>query len=223
MEEFWDSEAMILFQYVASALALSVVGNITRNVFQTYSLPRKDKSSTEIPQFSNIEEGVKFLESLSRKELLQIFLQSRQPSNLSEVEGEWNGHLLDNGPVLTPITSFISNQLFGIKNGRKWNGKVFGNSGVGINRFLAGQTTRKEHKFDYSIQSSKVDPKGNAVRLIYSKYQPLYSPWNTMSDEVRLLPGSVDILIGMGCMGWSGGFLNAAPFCLSRAESKKDG
>lgn len=215
---------MLLLQAVASALALSLVGNISRNVYQTYSLPRQDPSSRnliDIPTFSSSQEGVQYLESLNRKELLNIYLQSQPPSNLSQIEGEWNGRLLDNGPVLTIVTAFLSNQLFGIRNGMKWNGKEFRQGGIGINRFLASGSTNREHEFDYKIQSSKVAPAGNAVRLKYSKYQSLFSLWRTMSDEVRLIPGDVEILIGMGCMGWSGGFLNAAPFCLFREEPKQ--
>ena len=41
-----------------------------------------------------------------------------------------------------------------------------------------------------------------------------------MVDELRVLKlpedSSVEVMIGMGCMAWSGGMLNASPFCLWR-------
>lgn len=41
--------------------------------------------------------------------------------------------------------------------------------------------------------------------------------WNTMKDEIRVVPGTNNtILIGLGSLQWSGGMINAAPFCLYR-------
>jgi hypothetical protein len=75
---------------------------------------------------------------------------------------------------------------------------------------------KKQHEFDFSIECSKIQPNKNSksILLKYSKYQLPISLWYTMTDEIRLLPGTNNIFLGMGCMTWSGGTLNAAPFCL---------
>jgi hypothetical protein len=79
---------------------------------------------------------------------------------------------------------------------------------------------------------------GDALILDYNRYQPWYSPWRTMTDEIRVVrlsspspssflgvaPGDGEgsdgtVLLGWGCMKWSGGILNASPFCLYRTSS----
>jgi hypothetical protein len=41
-------------------------------------------------------------------------------------------------------------------------------------------------------------------------------------DEVRLVPGHDDILVGLGSMAWSGGMANSAQFCLKRIPLEND-
>lgn len=157
---------------------------------------------------------VTHLQSLSRKELLLLFCTSPAPSDLEILSGEWSGILLNNNNLgMTLIGSkFMSNILFG--RGRPWNGKMFGPGGKGMNRFRGkyNGAMRMEHSFDFSIQESKIKSGTTSVVLDYSKYQFPLSLWHTMKDEVRCLPCGV--LIGFGCMAWSGGMMNAAPFCL---------
>jgi hypothetical protein len=62
-----------------------------------------------------------------------------------------------------------------------------------------------------------------ALILTYRRLQPWYSPWRTMTDELRLLrtsPSGPTVLLGWGCMAWSEGILNASPFCLYRKDAR---
>ena len=123
----------------------------------------------------------------------------------------------------TFVTRFLTNGLFGKR--RAWNGKAFREDNKGVNRFHAKSGgTECQHQFEYTIKESQIgvsqDP---SVSLCYLKYQFPLSLWYTMTDEIRYVPveddnGSVQILIGFGSMAWSGGKLNASPFCLWRAE-----
>jgi hypothetical protein len=98
---------------------------------------------------------------------------------------------------------------------------------MGVNRFYSKSERRKtetDHSFDYAVdQRRMIGSKGESVLLRYDQYQSRLSLWRSMKDEIRLLPLPEDIggqvLLGMGWMTWSGGILNASPFCLWR-ESK---
>ena len=125
----------------------------------------------------------------------------------------------------------MTNILFG--TGNKWNGKSFSSSSSssslkgnnkGINRFIikGKDTPLKKHEFDFSFEESKIQPGTQSILLKYSRYQKLpISLWYTMKDEIRVLPVDCEeekIFLGMGCMAWSGGMLNAAPFCLWKSQ-----
>ena len=130
----------------------------------------------------------------------------------------------------TSVSSFLSNACFG--RGRIWNGKAFSSrkgdrtSGRGNNRFLSKTkesqfgTIEKQHEFDFTVAPSKIWKGVDAITLLYKPYQSPISPWSSMRDELRVLrkPGKKKdkggILIGFGCMSWSGGHLNSVPFCL---------
>lgn len=158
---------------------------------------------------------VEHLESLNRKELLELFCFSKVPANLDEMEGEWNALLLENnGIVMTKVSNIMTHVLFGM--GRRWNGKLLG-SGKGSNRFLNDGSIDRDHPFDVSIEESRLHSGKQAGRLKYAEYQSSLSPWKTMVDEVRYL-GDTGVMIGFGSMAWSGGMLNAAPFCLWRSN-----
>jgi hypothetical protein len=117
---------------------------------------------------------------------------------------------------------------------RKWDGKTFFADGTGMNRFVVVTTTtpmggdggrnrrllQEKHKFDYGIKESKIHRGTKSVQLQYYRYQssPI-SLWYTMTDEIRPVPNHPNVFIGMGCMAWSGGMLNAAPFCLWRSTT----
>ena len=101
----------------------------------------------------------------------------------------------------------------------------------------------QKHDFDYSVKKSKFvkhnDETESSICLNYSNYQssPYTSLWYTMTDELRYItvPTTTtttgdkeedgeersscinkNILIGLGSMSWSGGYLNCSPFVLWR-------
>lgn len=216
------------FQVVASAAIASLATACVRNMLETSRISRvTEEVSSGAEQIVLPEEAcvssealVEHLQSLSRAELLRIFLQSLPPTDADDIRGEWNGVLLNNNSLgMTVIGSkLMSNVLFG--KGRRWNGKTFGSKGRGINRFHhRGETGAvKEHSFNYAIKESEIDSsRKSSICLDYSQYQSAFSLWRTMKDEVRCLPQG-GVLIGFGSMAWSGGFLNAAPFCLSPVD-----
>jgi hypothetical protein len=105
-----------------------------------------------------VREQVKALQSLDRQEVLQLFLwDCEAPANLAELDGDWNGELLENnGVVLTQVTNFLTNGLFG--KGRKWNGKLFdGHDGRGRNRFFSSSKTTNEQIHPVSSESTTID------------------------------------------------------------------
>jgi hypothetical protein len=115
--------------------------------------------------------------------------------------------------------------LFG--KGRAWNGKAFRDNSLGVNRFHAknGDATEYQHEFDYTIEPSRIGvSRKPSMSLVYSKYQFPLSLWYSMTDELRCVPvandnGQPQVLIGFGSMTWSGGKMNASPFCLWKTNS----
>jgi hypothetical protein len=124
------------------------------------------------------------LRTMKRKDLLEVFANSRAPT-LSELnewfscKGEWDAELLNNNSfIMNTSSSFMTHSLFGgialpwrlvgksSKAKGRWNGKAFGNAGTGINRFLGkdvggNPSSFLRHRFDYDIVQSKVLPKGD--------------------------------------------------------------
>lgn len=202
------------------------------------------------------------IRNLSRRDFIELWHDSTlcrtTPTTLAEIHGEWDGTLTKNGPILTSVTKFLTNRLFG--RGRKWNGKAFLNDTTGKNRFYSSSTTDEttsssssssekttttiemEHEFEYSIRPSYLSDQTNVIGLDYTKSQSRISLWKSMVDEIRIVDvqalrtkvcGGCDgpqqpqepdqqyqILLGLGSMAWSGGMLNASPFCLYRKTRK---
>ena len=243
-----------VLQAASSVVILTLAASCGRNMLQTRhhfmqkddsyfsSMFENDATMTDLISSSRNsplppELVVQNLRSLKRENLLHIFSKSRSPSNLTEIQGEWDGCLLENnGVIMTLVSKIMTNGLFGF--GRKWNGKEFMLDSKGTNRFIVKGISNDgsgkhhssidtAHDFDYSITDSVVDNKqetttsSSVVRLKYSNYHRTLSLWSTMADEVRFIPaGDKQVLIGFGCMEWSGGMLNGAPFCLWRVNPK---
>jgi hypothetical protein len=53
-------------------------------------------SSLSLFHWTSTEECVHELRNMKRKQLLELFLQCPAPQSLEQVQGEWNGDLLDN-------------------------------------------------------------------------------------------------------------------------------
>jgi hypothetical protein len=236
-----------LYQAASSMVILALAASSGRNILQTRRVMTQDQvdgdCSNKVTRLINTFEGpsrlptddiVNQLKSMNRMELLQVFKNSQAPTSISDIEGAWDGVLLENnGFVMTTISSILTNIFFSM--GRRWNGKAFHADGHGINRFIGKQdgadefgtrpttapptTLETEHSFQYSIASSSVDKNSSAVKLVYAKFQSSWSLWKTMVDEVRLVPASNGgVLLGLGSMAWSGGMLNSTPFCLWRRK-----
>ena len=177
--------------------------------------------STKVPSGLTLNDVMAELRCMKRSEIIKLFLASSTPSKSSIIQGDWNAVLLDNnGPLMTSISQQITNNLFGNRN--SWNGKRFNSNGVGINRFQKRNDDDDDkklmynHNFDWKVKESAFFD-GETLSLDYSNYQSTLSPWKSMKDEVRVLGKTKDgklIMIGMGSMAWSGGMLNASPFCL---------
>jgi hypothetical protein len=239
-----------LYQATSSMVILALAASSGRNMLQTRRVMNQDQvdgdGSDKVTRLINTFEGsspfttddiVNQLKSMNRMELLQVFKKSHAPTLISDIEGAWDGVLLENnGFVMTTISSILTHIFFSM--GRRWNGKAFHVDGHGINRFFGKQdradasgthtttelhsipqasptTVETEHSFQYAIASSSVDKNSSAVKLVYANFQPPWSLWKTMVDEVRLVPASNGaVLLGLGSMAWSGGMLNSSPFCL---------
>jgi hypothetical protein len=210
---------------VAATLATSSVVNIsqTARIMQD-SMSVSPLSSRDL---KNIQDGVSVLQTMSREELLRVYIASEEPPNTLDVlEGEWDGLLLNNnGPIMTSVSIFLTNFLFG--RGREWNGKGFSNNAgrtstrrLGFNRFH-GQERRednhipsdekgkecsakagssmmeRQHTFEYGLDNSRLDSSRKSIVLQYSNHQGPLSLWKTMSDELRIIriPGEDSILM----------------------------
>jgi hypothetical protein len=101
---------------IASAAAGAITATLAlssgRNMLQTFQISRGNQENTDtkapwIPPSlhrhlsdptitSTTASVVSDLEELSRKELVELFLTCQPPENISAIEGEWNGVLLEN-------------------------------------------------------------------------------------------------------------------------------
>lgn len=217
----------IVTSLVGSAAAVLAVAS-GRNMWQTYCICKDDRTKGEIcpsapANAESREDALAKLQEMPKRDLLYLFLSSESPKNLESIKGEWNGILLKNNFVLTTTTRILTNVFFGW--GRRWNGKAFYDKQLGTNRFRPKADSSKmetEHRFDYTVGPSRLDPTESSVNLIYTRHKTSFSPWKTMVDELRVLDlpeeCPIEVMICMGCMGWSGGMLNASPFCLWRPK-----
>lgn len=90
-----------LVNFAAAAVTAVLTISSGRNMLQTASLVSKPPPTSSavllLPlKDATTESVVSHVQSLNRRELLQLYLQSRSPQNLQEVAGEWDGCLLDN-------------------------------------------------------------------------------------------------------------------------------
>mmetsp|Transcript_11311 Transcript_11311/g.14891 ORF Transcript_11311/g.14891 Transcript_11311/m.14891 type:complete len:247 (+) Transcript_11311:25-765(+) len=168
------------------------------------------------------------LSGLSRKESVCLFA-SCSSAKVEDVEGEWNIMLLENnGVVMTNVASFMTEKLF--SKGRLFLGKSFSTqSRKGINLFQNSGEEMQYHEFDFNLEESRLLPKdvppsaftgSSCIALDYTAHQPILSLWKSMRDEVRPVPlpdsAGYQLMVGIGCMAWSGGLRNGTPFCLWR-------
>jgi len=222
------------------------------NIYETYSLikgyPQQLQLSSTIPEvvskrnkWKTTDEAVHELSNMKKKELVDLYLQCEPPDLSSDIayyndkkgyQYQYDGYLLDNGPILTLVTGFITNRLFG--KGNPWLGKAYmkptsndKNGGEGKNRFALNSSIktpqRLDRTFDYSIGKSILPSPSSTNKSLFNKYashcsslSPMSLVWRGMVDELRVikLSNKERVLLGMGYFAWSGGVYNLAPFCL---------
>lgn len=209
------------------------------NIYETYSLvqmhqqnqllmPSPPSSLSEVvapsssiisSKWKTIDEAVHDLSNMKKRDLVELFLHCDAPDIMSDIrfcsndDGKnwrYDGYLLDNGPILTPVTNFITNKLFG--RGQRWLGKAYmaptaattlnGINGIGKNRFQSRHKSRNNQQeassleeildrtFDYSIESSALSSRSLFNR--YASHRPLFSSpisllWRGMVDELRVI------------------------------------
>mmetsp|Transcript_317 Transcript_317/g.631 ORF Transcript_317/g.631 Transcript_317/m.631 type:complete len:248 (-) Transcript_317:448-1191(-) len=246
---------MQIISAVLGGTVAALLGNSGINMYQTYSLAsaaadqQQHKTTVQsssrsrrgpiisqyisssdgkvnAPTDKSVDEIVSDLKQLKRSDFVALWLGCEAPSTIKDVDGDWNGVLLDNSG-LTSVSNILTDVLFGWRHG-KWNGKAFDASiEGGTNRFFPksgdGEIER-EHKFDCKIDTSLVHPNTKSLNLLYADHQSRLSLWHTMRDEIRVLRLSGNkgsVLLGLGCMKWSGaywrgGMMNSSPFCLWR-------
>jgi len=198
-----------LVKLAAAAATTVLTVSSGKNMFQTATIAHEHNQrpssyfSSATSSMSTLRPGdstnaiVSKMQAMKRKELLELYFCSRAPQDFSEIQGEWDGILLDNGSwIMTTVTSLLTDRLFGM--GRKWNGKHFGiaesnveeNSSKqqrqGINRFYARKTksnvssssssssplTERQHIFDMRLQPSQLDTIFKNSRVQQQQQQP---------------------------------------------------
>jgi len=217
--------------FILSAASIS-------NMYDTYSLVQQHRQQlqlqspitppevsvvSKVKKWSSVDEALDGLSTMNKKDLVELFLHCEAPSisdlsfsDSGQEDWRYDGLLLDNGPILTPVTNFITNKLFG--RGKPWLGKAFmkptkssngANFGIGRNRFSLGPklpvttTTSNtctedeevlDQTFDYSIKESVLSSKSSkSLFHIYAPHcrsvfsSPLSLAWLGMVDELRVL------------------------------------
>jgi hypothetical protein len=100
---------MMIVGSVAKAAAAAAVATLGfrsgRNILQTFRIlarrddrspPRRDPNTATLPRPETVDD----LSRLSRGQLVELFLSSSPPTNLSELSGDWNGTLLPNNGLV---------------------------------------------------------------------------------------------------------------------------
>lgn len=98
---------MMIVNFAAAAVTAVLAVSSGQNMLQTLQASRKDDNSNNNPRTligagklirpsETTDEVVAQIQSLKRHELLEIYFSSKAPKDLSEIEGQWDGCLLDN-------------------------------------------------------------------------------------------------------------------------------
>lgn len=98
---------------VARVAVAALVGSITyntgRNVYETVQIVSKERQQPSSPlpiptllQSQPLPQSVSELQKLSRQEIIHLYLHycTAVPSDLIDIEGEWNGALLHNNGLV---------------------------------------------------------------------------------------------------------------------------
>lgn len=90
-------------RFVVAAFAANLAYNTGRNVFETVQISRLATTSKDakLKISSSIPTSIAELESMSRQEVLHLYIDHCVvPSDMSAVDGEWHGKLLNNNGLV---------------------------------------------------------------------------------------------------------------------------
>jgi hypothetical protein len=90
---------MIAVPIVAAAVGV-LAASCARNMAETLRISHVDTSQLTFLPSATAEEAVSRIQSMKRKEILELFMACKVPSDVSLIKGEWNGCLLDNNWIL---------------------------------------------------------------------------------------------------------------------------
>lgn len=180
------------------------------------SSPLNSDMMSQAASWESLDEAIEELRTMKRKDLISLFLDCEHPGindlavtseKTNEDDWVYDGYLLDNGPILTTITNFITNVLFG--KGLRWLGKIYfsvKDNGsllcIGKNRFCqkqkgdAGQKASRamevvfDRTFDYSIGQSALCSTPSLINRysVHCNSSPMSLIWRGMVDELRVIP-----------------------------------
>ena len=94
---------------VARVAVAALVGGVTyhtgRNVFETAKIISQQQQQPPSPSQNRLPQSVSELQKLSRHELIHLYLHDcvALPSNVTSIQGEWNGALLNNNGLVRSI------------------------------------------------------------------------------------------------------------------------
>ena len=95
----FDTQTMLLVNLAAAAVTAVLAVSSGRNMMQTVHVGRQENHAGVGSAFQptdSTETVISQVQAMKRKELLELYFSSRGPKEMAEIEGEWDGCLLDN-------------------------------------------------------------------------------------------------------------------------------
>jgi hypothetical protein len=117
----------MIVNLAAAAVTAVLAVSSGRNMIQTVSVSRQNNLNCIVGDrflpTDSTQAVVSKIQTMKRKELLELYFTSRGPKDMQEIDGEWDGCLLDNQSWimvsslqsfdrLTPIHSFDENLMY---------------------------------------------------------------------------------------------------------------
>ena len=118
-----------LVNIAAAAVTAVLTFSSGKNMLQTVALSRQNNQNQasfsiqglKLQPEDSTETVVSKVQSMKRKDLLQLYSSSRSPKDLEEVQGEWDGCLLDNNSRV-----MVSYKYCTVDLGVEWRGLMNG-------------------------------------------------------------------------------------------------
>ena len=91
---------MLIVNLAAAAVTAVLAVSSGRNMLQTISVANKNTlpgpAVSLLQPSDSTETVISKVQAMKRKELLELYFSSRGPNDMAEIQGEWDGCLLDN-------------------------------------------------------------------------------------------------------------------------------